>query len=197
MRYTQVSIALALVIAMNTAAGAAVVYDAGVPQRPISVTGLSTSTGNYTASITYNIFIGDTLFDNVAGTGSSTTALQSALLSQLNFTGIDSATTILVLAVTDTAPFGDPSRWTGSVVQDSSAGAMNWTSNVITETDGMSNIFGIVSFTAVSLASSGGPAAGVPEPSTLAGCLVMAIAAGVRRRRQRRKLQLETADQTL
>ncbi|MDA1162950.1 MAG: PEP-CTERM sorting domain-containing protein [Planctomycetota bacterium] len=61
----------------------------------------------------------------------------------------------------------------------------------------MSSIFGIVSFTAVSLASSGGPAAGVPETSTLAGCLVVAVAAGVRRRRQRRKLQLESADRSV
>lgn len=72
---------------------------------------------------------------------------------------------------------------------------MNWTSNVISADDGMSSIFGIVSFTAVSLASSGGPATGVPEPSTLAGCLV--VAAGVRRRRQRRKLQLESADRAV
>jgi hypothetical protein len=69
---------------------AAVIYDGGTPNSPISITGLSLANGLFDANITYNVLIEGSTLSGVGATGSSALDVAVAMVNQLNLTGIDS-----------------------------------------------------------------------------------------------------------
>ena len=92
-----------------TCSSAAVTYDNGQPQRPLSVSGLTLVNGTYTATYDYGVSFGDSVIDQEAITGSTDAAVIAEILQQLNSTGVDSSPTAAYVSVTDASPGGDAS----------------------------------------------------------------------------------------
>lgn len=153
-------------LALASRVEAAVIYDAGSPQRPLSVTDLVFANGIFTANIDYSTSFGDTIVDPTAITGSTILTIQTALQSQLNSTNINSRPTFLVVNVDDTAPGGDPTQFSGNLIFDFSANPNTWNLSPTSgaDADTTDPAIGLITFTSQATA--------VPEPSTYALALL-------------------------
>lgn len=141
---------------------AGVIYDGGSPNRPTSVTGLVLANGTFDATFDYSTSFGDAIIDYSLVTGSSDVDITTALLAQLNRTGIDSTQTNIFISITDAEPFNLPDRFHGvSVVSNTSSN--NWRSSfagTFHDSNTTDPVLGVINAIATFTPT------GVPEPST-------------------------------
>jgi len=163
-------------------ATAAVIYDAGSPQRPLQVTGLSFANGLFDASFDYSVAFGDSLVDQSVITGSTDISVGMTLRDQLNTTNIDSTPTFAFISVTDPMPLiagsQDPTSYAGYSIFADGPVAGIWGADTRLGPD-------LVSAAADTALVTFAPAA-VPEPSSFALLGMGAICiAGYRRRKKK------------
>lgn len=174
--------AFAAILSSSTIASAAVIYDSGTPNRPLSITDLTFANGTFTATFDYSAFFGDAVIDPSVITGSDIATIRSALQSQLNLTGIDSRLTTAWISVSDPAPFGSAGALAGAAIFDNTTGANNWSSaafHVTSDSATTGPIIALVTFAEAT--SSSVPSSPVPEPASWLLMVIGAARVGARR----------------
>lgn len=178
MNHRILAAALAAILSSSTIASAAVIYDSGTPNRPLSITDLTFANGTFTATFDYTAFFGDAVIDPSVITGSDIATVLAALVSQLNATGVNSRLTTAWISVNDPAPFFSPSIFSGAAIIDNVASANTWFGADFHVTNDASTAV-TPSIALVTFAEA--TSSPVPEPSSWLLMVIGAAGVGARR----------------